>query len=72
VHQLPFDVTSHDDCATAVNTFESEHGAIDSLVNNAGMQHRTPLEDFDPAMFDKTLQTNVASVFHVGQRQPGT
>ncbi|MFK7995725.1 MAG: SDR family oxidoreductase [Granulosicoccus sp.] len=67
VHQLPFDVTNHDDCATAVNTFESEHGAIDILVNNAGMQHRTPLEDFDPLMFDKLLQTNVASVFHVGQ-----
>ena len=67
VHQLPFDVTSHDDCATAINRFESENGPIDILVNNAGMQHRTPLEDFDPAMFDKLLQTNVASVFHVGQ-----
>jgi len=31
------------------------------------MQHRTPLEDFDPIMFDKLLQTNIASVFHVGQ-----
>lgn len=67
VHQLPFDVTRHEDCAAAVNNFETEHGAIDILVNNAGMQHRTPLEDFDPLMFDKLLQTNVASVFHVGQ-----
>ena len=67
VHCLPFDVTDHKACATAVNGFENEHGAIDILVNNAGMQHRTPLEDFDPAMFDKLLQTNVASVFHVGQ-----
>ncbi len=67
VHTLPFDVTDHSACATAVDQFESKHGAIDILVNNAGMQHRTPLEDFDPAMFDKLLQTNVASVFHVGQ-----
>ncbi len=67
VHVLPFDVTDHEACATAVNTFEKEQGPIDILVNNAGMQHRTPLEDFDPAMFDKLLQTNVASVFHVGQ-----
>ena len=67
VQCLSFDVTDHEACATAVNNFESAHGAIDILVNNAGMQHRTPLEDFDPAMFDKLLQTNVASVFHVGQ-----
>lgn len=67
VHVLPFDVTDHAACATAVNDFETEHGSIDILVNNAGMQHRTPLEDFDPLMFDKLLQTNVASVFNVGQ-----
>ena len=67
VHALPFDVTDHSACATAVNSFEAEHGSIDILVNNAGMQHRSPLENFDPVMFDKLLQTNVASVFHVGQ-----
>ncbi|MFT4725931.1 MAG: gluconate 5-dehydrogenase [Granulosicoccus sp.] len=67
VHVLPFDVTDHAACATAVNAFEAEHGPIDILVNNAGMQHRTPLEDFDPEMFNKMLQTNVASVFNVGQ-----
>jgi len=67
VHQLPFDVTDHAACAAAVNGFEAEHGAIDILVNNAGMQHRTPLEDFDPAMFEKLLHTNVSSVFNVGQ-----
>ena len=67
VHTLPFDVTDHAACATAVDQFESSNGSIDILVNNAGMQHRTPLEDFDPVMFNKLLQTNVASVFHVGQ-----
>ncbi len=65
--QSVFDVTDHKAVADAVNAIESDVGAIDILVNNAGMQHRTPLEDFDPAMFDKLLQTNVASVFHVGQ-----
>ena len=47
--------------------FEGEVGAIDILVNNAGMQHRTPLEDFPADTFEKLLQTNIASVFHVGQ-----
>ena len=31
------------------------------------MQHRTALEDFPANAFEKLLQTNVASVFHVGQ-----
>ena len=42
-------------------------GEIDILVNNAGMQHRTPLEDFPADRFEALLQTNIASVFHVGQ-----
>jgi gluconate 5-dehydrogenase len=40
---------------------------IDILVNNAGMQHRAPLEDFPADAFERLLQTNIASVFHVGQ-----
>ena len=42
-------------------------GQIDILVNNAGMQHRNALQDFPPEAFEKLLQTNIASVFHVGQ-----
>lgn len=64
---LPFDVTSHDDARRAVDGFEAGVGAIDILVNNAGMQHRGPLEDFPAEAFEKLLQTNIASVFHVGQ-----
>ncbi|KKL53201.1 hypothetical protein LCGC14_2277820, partial [marine sediment metagenome] len=50
-----------------VDAYEATHGAIDILVNNAGMQHRAPLEDFPADAFERLLQTNVASVFHVGQ-----
>ncbi len=64
---LAFDATDHDVVRTAVDDFEATHGAIDILVNNAGMQHRTPLQDFPAERFDALLQTNVASVFHVGQ-----
>ena len=66
-HQLPFDVTDHDAVRAAVDGFEAEVGAIDILVNNAGMQHRSPLEDFPAEAFERLLQTNIASVFHVGQ-----
>ncbi|MEM9343922.1 MAG: SDR family oxidoreductase [Pseudomonadota bacterium] len=64
---LAFDVTDHDAVRAAVDGFEADVGAIDILVNNAGMQHRTPLEDFPADAFERLLQTNIASVFHVGQ-----
>jgi gluconate 5-dehydrogenase len=64
---LAFDATDHDAVRSAVDAFEAEVGPIDILVNNAGMQYRTPLEDFPADAFERLLQTNVASVFHVGQ-----
>jgi gluconate 5-dehydrogenase len=67
VHTLGFDVTDHAAARAAVDGFEADTGAIDILINNAGMQHRTPLEDFPADAFERLLQTNIASVFHVGQ-----
>lgn len=66
-HVLPFDATDRPAVRAAVDGFEADHGPIDILVNNAGMQHRAPLEDFPPEAFERLLQTNIASVFHVGQ-----
>lgn len=67
VHELAFDVTDHSAARSAVDRFESATGPIDICVNNAGMQHRGPLEDFDPVMFETLLRTNIQSVFNVGQ-----
>ena len=67
VHTLAFDATDHAGVRAAVDAFEADMGALDILVNNAGMQHRTELENFPADAFEKLLQTNVASVFHVGQ-----
>jgi gluconate 5-dehydrogenase len=64
---LPFDATDHAAVRNAVDRFEAEVGPIDILVNNAGMQHRAPLEEFPADAFERLLQTNIASVFHVGQ-----
>lgn len=64
---LRFDVTDHAATRAAVDGFEAEVGPIDIVVNNAGMQHRAPLEDFPPDAFQRLLQTNIASVFNLGQ-----
>lgn len=67
VTRLAFDVTNHDAARTAIDTFEASTGPIDICVNNAGMQHRMQLEEFPPEAFEKLLQTNITSVFNVGQ-----
>ncbi len=67
VHMLAFDATDHAAAREAIDGFESEHGPIGICVNNAGMQHRQPLEEFDPAAFEKLLHTNISTVFNVGQ-----
>lgn len=67
VRKLAFDATDHTACRAAIDGFEAAHGAIDICVNNAGMQHRAPLEDFPAEAFEKLLHTNITSVFNVGQ-----
>jgi gluconate 5-dehydrogenase len=64
---LAFDATDHAGVRAAVDGFEAGGKAIDILVNNAGMQHRAPLEEFPAEAFERLLQTNIATVFHVGQ-----
>ena len=67
LYQLSFDVTDQNETNKAINKFENEIGPIEILINNAGMQYRTPLEDFPAEMFEQLLKTNISSVFNVSQ-----
>lgn len=67
VSQLAFDVTNYQKVQTEINNYYDKGHKIDILVNNAGMQHRAPLEEFPAEMFEMLMQTNVSSVFNVGQ-----
>lgn len=62
-----FDVTSAKDVQNGIEAIESGEGPIDILINNAGMQFRTPLEDFPADRWEQLLTTNISSVFYVGQ-----
>ena len=62
-----FDVTDADAVAQAILRIEAEVGAIDVLVNNAGIQRSAPLEDFDPKVWRELMATNLDAVFYVGQ-----
>jgi gluconate 5-dehydrogenase len=67
VHTAPFDVTDPDAVTQGVATVEATIGPIDILFNNAGMQHRTPLQDFPLEAWRRINAVNLDSVFLVGQ-----
>lgn len=66
-HSVTFDATDHAAVTAGIDKVEAEIGAIDILINNAGMQHRSPLEDFPADKWQQLLTTNISSVFYVGQ-----
>jgi gluconate 5-dehydrogenase len=64
---LPFDVTDAHAAEAGVARAEAEFGPIDILINNAGMQHRGPLDQFPVDQWDALMRTNVSSLFYVGK-----
>jgi gluconate 5-dehydrogenase len=62
-----FDVTDAQAASAGVEQIERDIGAIEILVNNAGMQFRTPLEAFPVEKWDEMLRTNVSSMFYVAR-----
>ena len=62
-----FDVTDGDAVRAAVTAIESEHGRIDVLVNNAGIQRRGALADFSQQDWDDIIATNLTAPFVVSQ-----
>lgn len=55
------------DPASVARAFDRIDGAIDVVVNNAGITATAPAIDTDPAEFGSVLDTNVKGVFHVAQ-----
>ncbi len=62
-----FDVTEPAAVRAGVAMIEADIGQIDILINNAGMQHRAPLEDFPDDAWETLMRTNLYSVFNVGK-----
>jgi 3-hydroxybutyrate dehydrogenase len=43
---------------------EKQLGPVDILINNAGIQHVSPVEDFAPERWDAVIAINLTSAFH--------
>ena len=47
-----------------VETAIARFGALDVLVNNAGIQHVAPVDDFPPEKWDAIIAINLSAAFH--------
>jgi NAD(P)-dependent dehydrogenase (short-subunit alcohol dehydrogenase family) len=56
---LPLDVCDGAQVTTTVTRAEAEHGPLDVLVNNAGIELRSSIEDADEADIRRQFDTNV-------------
>ena len=58
------DMSKPAEIAAMVAHVEAEFGALDVLVNNAGVQFVSRVEDFPPEKWDQIIAINLSSAFH--------
>ena len=61
------DLTQQDEITAQIDHYEATSGPIDILINNAGMQHRQPLECFDSDIFDQMIAVNLKAAFYTAK-----
>ncbi|MDP3591653.1 3-hydroxybutyrate dehydrogenase [Phenylobacterium sp.] len=58
------DMTKPEQIAEMIALAETTFGAVDVLVNNAGIQFVSPVEDFPTEKWDQIIAINLSSAFH--------
>ena len=58
------DMTKPAEIAAMVRHAEEAFGSLDVLVNNAGVQHVSAVEDFPPETWDQIIAINLSAAFH--------
>jgi 3-hydroxybutyrate dehydrogenase len=59
------DMTKPAEIAALFATAEKEFGQVDIIVNNAGIQHVAPVEEFPDDKWDAIIAINLSSAFHL-------
>ncbi len=58
------DMSKGDEIEAMIREAESALGSVDVLVNNAGIQHVSPVEDFPVEKWNAILAINLSAAFH--------
>ncbi|MFM1813790.1 MAG: D-beta-hydroxybutyrate dehydrogenase protein [Pseudomonadota bacterium] len=58
------DMSKPAEIVTMIEAVEKEFGAVDIVVNNAGIQTVEPVESFPPERWDLIVAINMSSAFH--------
>src|SRR5689334_19145535 len=61
----PADMTKPDQIAAMVARCHAELGGPDIVINNAGIQHVAPIDEFPIEKWDAIIAINLSSAFHV-------
>jgi 3-hydroxybutyrate dehydrogenase len=60
----PANLADPDQCVSLIRDAESQFGSVDILINNAGIQHVAPTEQFPADRWDAILAINLSASFH--------
>lgn len=67
---LRLDVTKTEEIERVLNAVASEHGSLDIVVNNAGvntMAHRVPIDQFPRSEWDRILAVDLTGVYEMSK-----
>ncbi|OGB28672.1 MAG: hypothetical protein A3F78_16020 [Burkholderiales bacterium RIFCSPLOWO2_12_FULL_61_40] len=59
------DITQPAACRLAVGKTVAHFGTLDALINNAGISHRSLLQDTDPAVIRRVMEVNFFGALHM-------
>ena len=65
IPHIKFDAGDFEACSAAVKKISDEHGAIEILVNNAGITRDTTMNKMTRDMWDAVIDTNLGSCFNL-------